>query len=171
MKKDNKKVQYALLGMVLLIWGTIAYQMMSWNSTDKESAASNYTMPPLTKTNQISRDSFVIKANYHDPFSNNNSTKTSTTISSKGSSSKKYERKTPPSVKALENKSAVKPPKLEYLGYSLNDNAITRVRISIDDRAFTFKLNEKKEKIRVTEMYKDSIVIRYRGTAQTLYRK
>lgn len=172
MKKDNKKVQYALLGMVLLIWGTVGYRMINWNSTGESYTASPYASIPLIETDQIKRDSFVIKANYRDPFLNGSRIKTATTSNkSSASSSKKYNRKAPPTVKGLDKKSKVKPPEFKYLGYSLNENEVTRVRISIDGRAFTFTLNEKKEKIRVKEMYKDSVIIRYKGNAQTLYRK
>lgn len=171
MKKDNKKVQYALLGMVLLIWGTIAYRMMNWNSTDEVYNFSSNAIVPIADANQNFRDSFVVKANYRDPFLEGKKFTPSTNAANTGVSSKKYQRKAPPSVKGLEKKSGIKPPKLKYLGYSLNENEVTRVRISIDGKAFTFKINEKKEKIKVKEMYKDSVIVRHRGKEQTLYRK
>jgi len=170
MKKDNKKVQYALLGLVLLIWGTVAYKMINWNAVGDGYAPTTLPTIPIADIEKVQRDSFVLQANYRDPFLSGKIKRVNKAPRTTTSSSKKYNRKAPPPIAGLKKKGE-KPPQFKYLGFSLNDNEITRVRISIDGLAYTFKLNEKKQKIRVKEMYRDSVIIRYKGQAQTLYRK
>ena len=170
MKKDHKKLQYTLIILLILIWGTIAYRMMTWGNSEDSFSLVGQEVLPLAVENELAQDSFVLKTNYKDPFLDNRVT-TSTKISTGTSSTKssKYKRKAPP---VIPNRNTQKKmPTIQYLGYSINESQITRVRLSINQQTHTYKLNQTLAGVTVKEMYKDSVIIAWGGRQKTYPRK
>lgn len=170
MKKDNKKLQYTLIVLLVAIWGTVAYRMMTWNSSDSDFNMGTQETLPIAQEAEMQKDSFVLKTNYKDPFLEkrvaSSSSKISTSSSSKKSS--KYKRKAPPSIPG---RNTQKMPAIQYLGYSINETMITRVRLAINKKPHTLKLNQTLKGVTIKEMYKDSVVVAWKGQQKTYFRK
>lgn len=164
--KKNKRLQYVLVGLVVLIWGTLAYQMINWQGGERAYSIpeKNYLSLQIDSTQQ--RDSFVVVGKYRDPFLEGSFYNSGTKKTSKTSNSKsKYHREAPP---PLNGKGKPKQPKIAYWGYSINDNEITRVRISINNQIHTLKVNDQADKLIVHEMHKDHVLISWAGEKKVI---
>lgn len=170
MKKDNKKLQYTLIVLIILIWGTVAYRMMNWNNSSDNFNFGNQETLPVIVENELKQDSFVLKTNYKDPFLDSRVASASPKISTNAASKKssKYKRKAPSTIPG---RNAQKMPKIQYLGYSINESQITRVRLAVNQKPHTFKLDQTLKGITVKEMFKDSVVIAWKGERKTYFRK
>ena len=177
-EQKNKKLQYLLLGLVILIWGTLIYNFMSWSGDAEYLVSEDYTILPVNQGNSTTaRDSFAIHLDWSDPFKANRSGKSRSSGSSSSSSAatapkKKYTRPAPPPIPgSKEDKAKAVFPTIVYKGYSINNSQITRVRVSIDGKTQTMKLSERKNKLQLTQMTKDSVVFVWEGEQKTILRK
>lgn len=163
--KKNKNVQYLLLVLVLGIWGTIAFQMCDFLEDSTVTIAETQALPILAD-NTSKRDSFAILVNYTDPFLGKKITRSKSSRKSQVKRSK-YQRPAPPSI----TKAKPKPmPPINYQGYAINGHRITRVRVSIDKKLYTMKQFKQEKGITILEMYKDSIIIGWKGERKTIIR-
>lgn len=163
--QKNKNVQYLLLILVLGIWGSIAFQMCDFLEDNTVRIPTTQTLAILSN-HSSERDSFTIAINYSDPFLGkqiqNFKTKKKRPIKRS-----KYQRPVPPS------KTAAQPsvmPKIVYQGYAVNGHQISMVRIAIDKKIYTLKQMTQKKGITVLEMYKDSIIVGWKGERKTIVR-
>jgi len=63
---NQKRLRYALIGGVVLIWGLIIYRVINGLSSDEPVVA---TKKQISKINyDVASDSFILFANYPDPF-------------------------------------------------------------------------------------------------------
>jgi len=157
MSKKNKNVQYLLIGMVVLIWGTVAWQFLNYGNAPYQDYTPSVEHLSLQKSHQIKRDSFAILANYKDPFLDKSLPK----IAKASIQRPQYNRKAPPKkTKARIPKSKL--PKILYNGYATNNNQITRVQLNIEGQFQSLKLNQKLGDLQLKAMYKDSGFLRNR---------
>lgn len=168
--KQSKRLQYLLFGLVAIIWGAIIYQV--WQYLKPEGADELYSnqqyIPP---TNQLTLDTFSLSLNYRDPFTGNldrvkeerRQPKQRQARSPRGSAEEKH----------LSSNQAVEPspPAIEYIGYSVNNDKISRVRLRVDGISVTYKLNEQKAGLLVTTMSRDSVIVNKGAKQFVFYRK
>jgi len=164
--KKNKKVQYLLIGLVVLIWGTIAWQfvqMKNGNGTDFSVDTYN---PALAQTEVLGQDSFSLNLNYSDPFSMQK-----VFVKNRTTSPTATRRNIP----KLKNKRKVKRlplPEVTYNGFATNkNNQITKVQIRIVDKLYTLKVHDQIDKLRLKQIFRDSIVLEWQGKEHLVKRK
>ena len=164
--KKNKNVQYVLIGLVVLIWGTIAWQFVQMkNGNDNDFSAGDYN-PSLVKVEKLIQDSFSLNLNYNDPFSVKK-----VFVKNKITSSRSVRRTAP----ELKNKKKVKKlplPKVTYNGFATNkNNRITKVQLRIEDKLHTLKVHEQVDQLRLKQVFRDSIIIEWQGQDHLVKRK
>lgn len=66
----NKKLTYALIPLVILIWGAIGYQLYNGVGSSVENNASDFTISTIEPIDLVEED-WQLDLNYTDPFLNN----------------------------------------------------------------------------------------------------
>ena len=169
--KQSKSLQYLLLGLVAIIWGAISYQI--WQYLKPEDGDDLYTGQQFNpKLKEASRDTFSLSLNYPDPFTGQlSANKYAGQRSSQSSSSSS--RASTSQVPLTEPEPEVKlpAPAVEYIGYSINNNQVSRVRLRIDGTSVTYRLNEAKAGLAVIAMGRDSVTVDRSGEQFVFYRK
>lgn len=156
MKKNNKQLQFVLLILVILIWGVIAYQLFNYRSVPELNYVTTKNNLPLTKA-ASKKDTFSLLVNYPDPFTGNRQK-----LNEKnGSSQSKKVRKKITSTR----------PNIEYLGYSLDEDAINRIRVRLNGQLHTLQLRDKLENLRLKAISKDSIILSDKGKDWVVHRE
>ena len=158
--KKNKNVQYVLIGLVVLIWGTIAWQFLEMkNGNGSDFSVGDYN-PSLVKVEKLVQDSFSLNLNYNDPFSakkvfvkNSISSTTPTPV-----------RRTAPELKNKKKVKKLPLPKVTYNGFATNkNNRITKVQLRIEDKLHTLKVHDQVDKLRLKQVFRDSIILEWQG--------
>ncbi len=173
MKQKNKKVQYLLAVLVVVIWGYIAMQFFNYSGGEVDLAEGAYDYLPVAKATTNNTFKFSLNLDYNDPFlarnknvsSSSPSTSvstTSTTNTKKRISSRIQQKINPQKFK--------KYPKIIYKGYSLNDNQITRVNVSINDKVLSMKVGESRSGVLLKETYRDSLLVSFMEKEQMIFR-
>ncbi|MEL7423227.1 MAG: hypothetical protein AAFN81_09570 [Bacteroidota bacterium] len=169
--KQSKSLQYLLLGLVAIIWGAISYQIWQYLKSEDggDLYASQQFRPKLT---EASRDTFSLSLNYPDPFTGQLSASKSGGQRS-SQSSRSSSRASVPQTSPTEPEPEVKlpAPAVEYIGYSINNNQVSRVRLRVDGSSVTYRLNEAKAGLAVIAMQRDSVTINRSGEQFVFYRK
>ena len=165
------------MGLVVLIWGTLIYNFVSWSDNTEYLVSEDYmTLPINQKDYQAPRDTFDILLDWSDPFkvgsSRRQSSGTGSATSSAGPLKKKHNRPAPPPIPdSKEDKKKPVFPQVTYQGYSINDSQITRVRVKVGEKTKTLKLNECYEDMTLTAMTKDSIALYWNGERKVILRE
>jgi len=167
MKSNSKYVQYGLMAVVVLIWGSIIFKVKTYNGNE----SSFPTLAPYIdyniNSNKALKDSFQLLSNYSDPFlgtkfkstpkiSNNSITKQTFPVKTQVS-----KPKTSPFEK--KNKNAVRFPKIIYKGFAENGKSEKSVLMTIDGKRHSLNLYERLNGIRLSKIYKDSIEVEFKG--------
>lgn len=159
--KDNKKTQILLLVLVCLIWGTVGYKFMNFETEP------NFTIPQkasiISDKSSVENLSFSLDLNYADPFLKRASP---TFKVNKSISQKKSKRR-----KVTPKSSGKKMPKITYSGYSTDSKNITRARLKLGNKTYTIRKNETKEGVILSEIHKDSVVVFFNGERATINRQ
>lgn len=66
----SKKLKYVLIVLVVIIWGLVFYKIFTYTGTNPEINSYN-TMPILSDTGHVQKDTFSLQLNYADPFLKN----------------------------------------------------------------------------------------------------
>lgn len=165
MKKKDKKVQYILIALVALIWGAIAIQFYTYSDTNIQASNSRPSYLPNLKAQTPEQLNFNLSLNYDDPFfiKKKNNITSQKTVSQKKNIASRISKK----INGRKNKVI---PKIIYKGYSFNNNQITRVNISVNNKMMSIQQGETKEGVLLQTAYKDSILIRFQNEMYTIYR-
>ena len=166
--KKNKNLQYILLILAISIWGSIAFQMCHFLEGNSVERVDDDNLLPILDPKWSHRDSFSILINYPDPFLNKTFSQKKINQKLKGKRSK-YKRPTPPPKSKVSKPQVI--PKITYQGFSINNNRITKVRVTIDQQAYTLQQTHQKKGITLLEMYKDSIIIAWKGERKKIKRQ
>lgn len=152
---NKKKVNYILIPVVLLIWGYIAYIIINGFSKEEKTFTINNRLSPI-EIDSVKSDSFVLQANYIDPFLKNKTYQTSR------SSSK------------IISKPKINTPKKEVIKPSVNWNFIHyhgRIKnqktgkhvamMNISGKDYLINEGESKDDVKLIKLLEDSIKISY----------
>lgn len=163
----KKKINIALLIIVLGLWGTVVYKYVShfFLSTEVQVFESQNNLSVNLK-NSV-KDTFELKTLTRDPFlglSNNKSTKI--IINQSNNSKKSIVKNTPSSI--------IKEPfpRIIYYGHILsNEKKKEMILLNVRGKFLKLALNEEKEKIKVTTFTRDSIKVSFGKEFQWFYLK
>lgn len=168
--KQSKGLHYFLFVLVSVIWGAIGYQVWKYFSPEQDEMFYTNQSSQVLLPDAIN-DTFSLSLDYPDPF-------TGTLVSTR-QPSRSNRNNTPqrtPSTKveqqpAQESQKVVIAPKVEYLGYSINNNQVTRVRLRVDGKSVTYQLHEQKGGLSLVQMSRDSVVLMRADERFVFYRK
>lgn len=164
--KKNKNVQYVLIGLVVLIWGTIAWQFVQMKNGNGNDFSIGEYNPSIVKSEKLVQDSFSLNLDYNDPFSVKK-----VFVKNRIPSASKTRRTAP----ELKNKKKVKRlplPKVTYNGFATNkNNRITKVQLRIDEKLHTLKVHDQVDKLRLKQVFRDSIIVEWQGKDHLVKRK
>lgn len=150
----NKKNIYILLPIVLLVWGAVLYQFLSFSKSDKIATAGNpeFNFKPL-KINP--RKTFEIDVNYRDPFlgkmyAANNAPKPT------GNRSK--------ITKPAKPKETLVWPVIVYKGLISDTKDKTKIfMLIIDNKNYYMKIGDTDAGIFLKSGDKESVYVKYKG--------
>lgn len=164
--KNKKHVQYLLAALAIGIWATIGYRIFQYTRP-----GGNYTTygagnpPAATTAMPAPPDTFTLRGGYQDPFLRDNHSSSGTR--SRRSHSRNTSGRAPENNKnkaPKEEKEAItEMPRVKYRGYSINGDAITRVKVDINGKSYTLRLNGQAEGLALRQMEKSHIVVEWQG--------
>ncbi len=163
----NKKLQWVLLPLVLLIWGAVGYKLYSGVQGEE--------LPPVKKVSReqvltVEEDSleYVLSLNYPDPFLKNSRSLRSSVKTTTTTSKPKPEAK----VKVTVKPTPVRWPDVAYKGQiekRANEQAL--YIIEIDKVVYFMHKGMQQAKLTLLEVYPDSVQMQYLNREKkTFYR-
>lgn len=158
----NKKTIYILGPLVLLIWALVIYRVLSYGAVEIAAPAFQTDFQDELSVDFVP-DSFVLHADYNEPFLIDEGTYLS--------------QARPLSAKQAEVPKEVLPtlpkwPDIAYLGTIGNKKKKRQLSIiRIGKKEYFFKKGEEKEEIRLLKNYGDSIKLRFQGTQEKVLMK
>lgn len=151
----SKRNIYVLLSAVIVLWGFIAYRIFASinpsKSTNKVLAKIEKFLPKKT----IAKETYIIQANYRDPFLGTMVKSIKKTISI-----------------PKQKKEKVVFPTIEYKGVfssSLKKNTV--YLIIINGKQEMFKIKEVHQEVKLLQGNKEKITVKYQKEKQTFYLK
>lgn len=162
--EKSKYTQYVLVGLVLIIWGTIIYKFVDVEKSESYNFSKPIENLSLTNITTLQKDSFKLMLDYPNPFGASN-----LSIGQKSKSAKVFSKKTKtPPLPFGKKVKTPKMPFIEYLGISKDQMAQQKVRLKINQFSYTVRESEKVEGIQVQQIHRDSIVVIWRGVRKII---
>ena len=158
MKK--KKTLYMMLPLVLLVWGFVFYQLFgSFFGTP------NYAKEEIKQEvniDEIKKDTFLIVADYRDPFLGKKIRTKKTISSSQGTKPKGNNRAKMPK--------AEKPwPSISFKGMIKNNNSDRRVGIlNVNGKEFLIKEKDIVNDVTIVSIAKSTVEVRFQKESKTI---
>jgi len=150
--KNNKKT-YLLLAVVLAIWGVLGYRIVGSMSSDKVQNNDAALMETYIPKKVKKKDTFVILANYRDPFLG--------TMPKKSETKKK--RKVVPEKVELPKKN------IKYSGSVSQSNSNNRMFfISVEGQQYVLSKKQEIDGVRLISGNGQQIKVRYNGRTETI---
>lgn len=155
----GKKFIYALIALVLFIWGGVIYQIVDWGLNPEQMSIELHTLKPVYKS-EIS-DTIKLKLNYRDPF-----------IKHAYNQIKSHTKRK--SIQVVKNKMEIKRinwPTIEYSGTISNASLKSKmVLLKINGKEHLLEKGEVMEGVVISEIYNDSILLAYMKNKKTVYK-
>jgi hypothetical protein len=173
----NKKLQYILIPVVLLVWGLIIYRVVDFTKQDDPIEPETISTIQPNQNKGTIQDTFSLYANYRDPFLKNvrysRPRYTKKTTSTKKEEPQKTTKKTESNIALrrdiLEN---IRWPEIKYGGIVQNSQSGEKVGLmEVDKREFLIRKNDSVQRIFIKDIYKDSVIVIYKETHKTFVTK
>ncbi len=165
----NKKLQYILIPVVLVVWGLIIYRVLDFTKQDTPDDPCIVSTLQPNKNNSSVQDTFSLHANYCDPFLKN-VRYTRPRYTKTNQSNKKTEKKKPESNIVLRRDiiENIRWPDIKYGGIVQNTQSGEKVGLmEIDKQEFLIRKNDSIQKVFIKDLYKDSVIVIYKKTRKT----
>ena len=160
----NKKLSYALLVFVVLLWGAIGYKVSKtyWGGEEyiEGAALEDFDLSTI----EIQTAKYQLKTAYQDPFLKGKGSRSSGNVQpvEKGKATKKVQ----PKPFLIQPKIAW--PKVEFTGcISSKTSANMKGIITINQKEYLVKEGDTVENIDVVSMHKDSIQLKFKENLKT----
>jgi hypothetical protein len=157
----NKRLTYVLLPLVLLIWGIIFYKIFTHGKDDNE----GFVESNIRKTNKkdASVDSFVILANYRDPFLDRSYRPALRTADMQNNMNNRTGLNMKPQPVNIIF------PDLQYYGLIANPKNKQKVGlIKMNNKDFILKEGESADDVKVLRLFNDSVMLTYMNNKKTI---
>jgi hypothetical protein len=160
----NKSVKNILIGLTIVIWGTIAYKLSDYFSDDEVEPVAEIETQMVSEKSNVS-DTFKIMANYRDPFlgkSNFNYNPEQSNNSSAKTIIKKPEQP-PVIIKALSW------PNMNYQGLIMNQKSKIKTGIlKINGRDNLIKQGDIISDIEIVALSSDSVLVKLNNEVKSI---
>lgn len=158
----NKKSIYILGPLVLLIWALVIYRIFSYSAVVIAEPSLRIESSPEDMST-FEPDSFVLHADYTEPFLIDEKTYLSNARPLREKDKKQVEEVIPELPKW---------PSIAYLGTIGNKKKRKQLSlIKIGDKEYFFKQGEEKEEIMLLKNYGDSVKLRFQGAQEKVLKK
>ena len=151
----NKSLIYILIPLVFLLWGLIFYKIFS--KIDKQETVFKSLTNNRIKSIEELRDSFVLKANYRDPFLSLNSKilNNSNELDHLNTNVNKFS-------KSKFSKFNIVFPELKYFGLIINASSKKKIGLfQVNNRDVLLRENELYNEMKIVRFYNDSVKIMF----------
>lgn len=159
---SNKKLNYALLALVAILWGGIMYKFFFKNTAEVSSNLNPLIESPKETAEALQKETYDLLLNYPDPFD-----------------VKRVESK--PKKKAVLAKKPVKQtiqpkyiqwPILNYYGMAKNKETNEKIAIiSINGQSVLLSEKSSKKDVMMNAIYNDSVVVVFTGVKKTIVKE
>jgi hypothetical protein len=157
MKK--KKIMYIMLPIVVVVWGFVFYQLFSSFFTSPNYAKEKKEQ--LINIDEIKKDSFVIVADYRDPFLGKG-------VRSKGTNNASSNKKRR-TVKISQAKAEQPWPSVAYNGMIKNNNSDRRVGIvKVNGKEYLVKEKDVVNEVTILSINKNTVNVRFQKENKTI---
>ncbi|WP_300570380.1 hypothetical protein [Flavobacterium sp.] len=155
---SKKKINIALLIVVLALWGTVGYKTISQYFFSKELAFNDVKLNTKLNFNQIKKDTFNLESIQRDPFLNNNSEPPTNTEVVK----KVYLPKKVVSKPVAAPKPVLQWPAIFYYGYiKSKDKTEELILVKIDRQLHKLRKNDQIDGLTIKKVFNDSIEVSF----------
>jgi hypothetical protein len=163
----NKKSTYILLFTVAVIWGTVAYRIISHIRKPDQVGAGYFTNTDPNK-NYFEKDTVILlKLDYPDPFLKYNHAQSFSGYSAKRSASNASigQRINPNINQPVE---IINWPEIKFNGIILNNKTSEKLGLlEMRNESFLVKKGDERFEVRINEIYPDSIKLIFKNQART----
>ncbi|MBN1953393.1 MAG: hypothetical protein JW801_19465 [Bacteroidales bacterium] len=160
----NKKLNYVLVPLVLLIWGTLIVKVIN-HLRDNNMIITPPDLPRLDADLADSLESYELLANYKDPF-----IRYQTVQNQKAAVDKNIKNKTNRTSERKPARSIVRWPDISFGGIiSHEERQIGLVQVNAN--SLLLKEGEVRDGICLDKLYKDSVSLIYQGETKTFKKK
>jgi hypothetical protein len=166
--KNNKKVLYILVPLVLGIWGIIAWKIIS-SIGDKNAVMVSNTALGASLASSDAPDTFSIVNHYRDPF------RIKKMVITGGTSIHPQTVGQSPAALSVKKEKVVIPssawPSIVFTGIFKNQTSKKQVALLvIDNKSYTVKPGETVEGVLLVKAYRDSVMVKF-GKDERMVRK
>lgn len=164
--KNNKKIQYILLPIVILIWGLVVYRIFFEGKTKPENLK-QVIKPIIKESEEKKEETYKLFANYRDPFLTEIKANSESVVSEE--EKKKAEDKSTSNLRRRRsNVSRMRWPEVKYNGFIESKNNKYTILLKVKDRDYLAYTGDTIENIYIKDFYKDSLLIVYKSEEKTL---
>ena len=162
--KKNKKLQYILLTVVLVVWGLVIYRIF-FEGRSKPDNLTQVIKPIVKETIEAKKESYRLIASYRDPFLEGG---TSIEIKPENADQENQQRSSSNLRRRRTNVSRVRWPEVKYGGFIESNGNKYTILLNIKNRDYLVYEGDTVEEIVVKEFYKDSLIVSYNNEDKTL---
>lgn len=157
----NKKLQYILVPLVILIWGLVFFKVIDHIREKNDADFAKSVSVKNIKKESVS-DTFSIRADYRDPFKKY-------IVSAKSSS---QESVIPKRIKQEVNPAFIQWPDVSYGGLILNEKGKYKTALlKINNQDFLLKTGDSRNGIKIEAVFADSIKLSYSKQIKIFYKQ
>ena len=162
---NKKKINYILLPLVLFIWGGVIYTLVDGLSSSSDEYPVNKPLPQV-KMEDIENDTFVLLANYRDPFLKKKFQQFTSVENNSPINTSKNKIK-PPITEAV--KPAIDWSFIQYHGRIKNQKTGRNVgMLSINGQSHLINEGEKVQQVKLITLSEDSVKVSYQDKYATI---
>jgi hypothetical protein len=153
---SKKRINIALLLLVLGLWGTVGYKTINQYFFSEKLTLSNVKLNTKFNFNQIKKDTFNLKPISRDPFLNKNSEPTVHTIIVK----RPYSTPKVVTQPVIKPKPIINWPMVSYYGYiKSKDKTEELILVKIDNQLHKLRKNSEVDGLIIKNVFNDSIEV------------
>lgn len=154
---SKKKINIALILMVLGLWGTVAYRAASQYFFSDGMALSGIQDQAGVNFSKIEKDTFALEAIGRDPFLNKSVAPVEKPIDFKPSVPRKIK---PSATKTIQPKEVVAWPEIQYYGYiKSRERKEELILVKIENRLYKLRKNDQVDGMFIRKVYNDSVEV------------
>jgi hypothetical protein len=162
----NKKVTYGLLIAAVIIWGLIAWKIISHVRGDKTEEMS-FFQASVNNDSDTTNIHFTLLADYRDPFLSGRKRSRPVTTAPPAEKKVNPARRTANS-RTISRKARVRWPSIQYGGVIKNKNSNARTAlVKINNKDYLMSEGITIEEIKLLKIYEDSVQLNYKEETKT----
>lgn len=159
---SNKKLNYALLALVVILWGGIMYKFFFKNTAEVSSNLNPLVESPKETTVVLKKETYDLLLNYPDPFD----------VKRAENKPKKKPVLAKKTLKQRIQPKYIQWPTLNYYGMAKNKETNEKIAIiGINGQSVLLSEKSSKKDVMIDVIYNDSVVVVFAGVKKTIVKE